>query len=140
MGTLALGEAGIGEDYNSPPDFKNQMRAEMKAFVSCVRGTAQQAGAQLTDIMLAQDFHDLTGQVIAKVVTLAATIEEQLVALLIQTAPPETSAKAAPCCRAFGGWADNRPHGNLSHDQGQWQPYRSKSCRLWCCQSVSPTR
>jgi len=37
----------------------------------------------------------LTGQVIAKVVNLAATIEEQLVLLLIQTAPPEASVKAA---------------------------------------------
>jgi chemotaxis protein CheZ len=42
----------------------------------------------LTEIMMAQDFHDLTGQVIARVVSLAATIEEQLVQLLIQTAPP----------------------------------------------------
>jgi chemotaxis protein CheZ len=46
--------------------------------------------------MMAQDFHDLTGQVIAKVVNLAATIEEQLVLLLLQTAPPEAAAKAAP--------------------------------------------
>ncbi|MBP6599295.1 MAG: protein phosphatase CheZ [Giesbergeria sp.] len=41
----------------------------------------------LTEIMMAQDFHDLTGQVIARVVTLAATIEKQLVQLVIQTAP-----------------------------------------------------
>lgn len=54
---------------------------------------------QLTDIMMAQDFHDLTGQVIAKVVTLAASIESQLVTLLVQTAPqaPEpASAAVAP--------------------------------------------
>lgn len=43
---------------------------------------------QLTDIMMAQDFHDLTGQVIAKVVTLASNLESQLVELLLQTAPP----------------------------------------------------
>ena len=41
----------------------------------------------LTEIMMAQDFHDLTGQVIARVVALAATIEQQLVQLVIQTAP-----------------------------------------------------
>jgi chemotaxis protein CheZ len=45
---------------------------------------------------MAQDFHDLTGQVIAKVVNLAATIEEQLVQLLIQTAPPDAVVKAPP--------------------------------------------
>lgn len=42
---------------------------------------------QLTDIMMAQDFHDLTGQVIAKVVRLASDLESQLVELLLQTAP-----------------------------------------------------
>lgn len=47
----------------------------------------------LTEIMMAQDFHDLTGQVIAKVVSLAANIEEQLVQLLIQTAPIEVITK-----------------------------------------------
>jgi chemotaxis protein CheZ len=47
----------------------------------------------LTEIMMAQDFHDLTGQVIARVVNLATTIEEQLVELLIQTAPPKAVAK-----------------------------------------------
>ena len=47
---------------------------------------------QLTDIMMAQDFHDLTGQVIAKVVTLAGNLESQLVGLLLQTAPYPTSA------------------------------------------------
>ena len=44
--------------------------------------------SHLTEIMMAQDFHDLTGQVIARVVTLAATIEEQLLQLVLQTAPP----------------------------------------------------
>lgn len=47
----------------------------------------------LTEIMMAQDFHDLTGQVIARVVNLATTIEAQLVELLIQTAPSGATAK-----------------------------------------------
>ena len=49
---------------------------------------------QLTDIMMAQDFHDLTGQVIAKVVALAGNLEEQLVQLLLQTAPPGSADSA----------------------------------------------
>ncbi len=47
----------------------------------------------LTELMMAQDFHDLTGQVIARVVNLAATIEDQLVELLIQTAPPDVQSR-----------------------------------------------
>ncbi|MCS7102138.1 MAG: protein phosphatase CheZ, partial [Burkholderiaceae bacterium] len=38
--------------------------------------------------MLAQDFHDLTGQVIRKVVALAHEMEAQLVKLLLDTTPP----------------------------------------------------
>ena len=49
---------------------------------------------QLTDIMMAQDFHDLTGQVIAKVVNLAGNLEHQLVELLLQTAPQNAAAAA----------------------------------------------
>ena len=44
---------------------------------------------RLTEIMLAQDFHDLTGQVIRKIVDVAAHLEEQLVKLLLDTTPPQ---------------------------------------------------
>ncbi|WP_296510459.1 protein phosphatase CheZ [Rhodoferax sp.] len=64
-------------------------------FISDVDQASKKVDAHLTEIMMAQDFHDLTGQVIAKVVNLAATIEEQLVLLLIQTAPPDAAAKTA---------------------------------------------
>jgi chemotaxis protein CheZ len=63
-------------------------------FISDVEVSTKEIDLHLTEIMMAQDFHDLTGQVIAKVVNLAASIEEQLIKLLIQTAPPETAVKA----------------------------------------------
>ena len=47
----------------------------------------EQSDQHLTDIMMAQDFHDLTGQVISRVVKLAASIEEQLLQLLVDVAP-----------------------------------------------------
>lgn len=68
-------------------------RAEVLQFVQSVEQAGQKLDSHLTEIMMAQDFHDLTGQVIAKVVNLAATIEEQLVLLLIQTAPPDAAIK-----------------------------------------------
>lgn len=49
--------------------------------------TSERSDTRLTEIMMAQDFHDLTGQVIARVVRLAGTIEEQLLSLLLQAAP-----------------------------------------------------
>ncbi len=63
-------------------------------FIKDVENSTQQIDQNLTDIMMAQDFHDLTGQVIAKVVNLVANVEEQLLQLLIQTAPPEVTVKA----------------------------------------------
>lgn len=44
---------------------------------------------QLLDIMMAQDFQDLTGQVIKRVTELAHGIESQLVQLLVDYSPPE---------------------------------------------------
>ena len=48
---------------------------------------SERIDTRLTDIMLAQDFHDLTGQVIGRVVQLAATIESQLLDLLLHSSP-----------------------------------------------------
>ncbi len=62
-------------------------------FLTDVEQSTEQIDVHLTEIMMAQDFHDLTGQVIAKVVLLAANIETQLVQLLIQTAPADSAVK-----------------------------------------------
>ena len=67
-------------------------KGEIMNFLTDVERVTKEADTHLTEIMMAQDFHDLTGQVIARVVSLAATIEEQLVQLLIQTAPPSVQA------------------------------------------------
>jgi chemotaxis protein CheZ len=63
-------------------------------FVGDVEAATKRIDAHLTDIMMAQDFHDLTGQVISKVVTLASQLEDSLVKLLLQAAPADQSVKA----------------------------------------------
>jgi len=67
----------------------------MMGFLDEVGASASRADTQLTEIMLAQDFHDLTGQVIRKVVTLAQGLEAQLVQLLVQTRAHEAAAARA---------------------------------------------
>ena len=62
-------------------------------FVQDVETVTHRVDGHLTDIMMAQDFHDLTGQVVAKVVKLASDLENQLVKLLVQAAPPEQAQK-----------------------------------------------
>jgi chemotaxis protein CheZ len=63
---------------------------EIMNYLSAVADMTKATDEHLTEIMMAQDFHDLTGQVIARVVALAAVIEQQLVQLVIQTAPANT--------------------------------------------------
>jgi chemotaxis protein CheZ len=62
-------------------------------FVGDVEAATERIDRHLTDIMMAQDFHDLTGQVVAKVVALATDLEDSLVKLLVQAAPPEQAQK-----------------------------------------------
>ena len=62
-------------------------------FVGDVEGATARIDAHLTDIMLAQDFHDLTGQVVAKVVALANDLEDSLVKLLVSVVPAEQAHK-----------------------------------------------
>jgi chemotaxis protein CheZ len=93
-------------------------------FVTDVEQASKKVDAHLTEIMMAQDFHDLTGQVIAKVVALAATIEEQLVLLLIQTAPPEVPGKAPATETAYvpalaGPVVAGQAHTDVVTDQSQ---------------------
>ena len=61
-----------------------------------IEAASETTGRQLTEIMLAQDFHDLTGQVVAKVVTLAVDLEDNLVKLLLQAAPDDAPRATQP--------------------------------------------
>lgn len=62
-------------------------------FVQDVERSTASIDGHLTDIMMAQDFHDLTGQVVSKVVKLANDLEDSLVKLLVQTVPPDQREK-----------------------------------------------
>jgi chemotaxis protein CheZ len=65
-------------------------------FVQDVETRTAAIDGHLTDIMMAQDFHDLTGQVVAKVVALANDLEDSLVKLLVQVVPPDQREKVDP--------------------------------------------
>ena len=59
----------------------------VRSLATRVAGACGRIDSHLTDIMLAQDFHDLTGQVVAKVVALAVELEASLAPLVVQAAP-----------------------------------------------------
>lgn len=91
-------------------------------YLTDVEKRTREADSHLTEIMMAQDFHDLTGQVIARVVSLAATIEEQLVQLVIQTAPNPVALQtpvAAPREHLAGPVVDPEHTPDIVTDQSQ---------------------
>ena len=90
-------------------------------FLDDVSQVSRAADEHLTEIMMAQDFHDLTGQVIARVVSLAATIEAQLVQLVIETAPPTAvvPATAAPSAHLPGPVVNPEATPDVVTDQSQ---------------------
>lgn len=57
--------------------------------LDAMRGATVDTKAHLMDIMMAQDFQDLTGQVITKVTVIAQNLEQQLVQMLVDFAPAE---------------------------------------------------
>jgi chemotaxis protein CheZ len=81
--------AQLGATIASVPGLATAM-PELLNWSKDVVELSAKSDARLTEIMMAQDFHDLTGQVIARVVQLAATIEDQLLGLLLQSAPTGT--------------------------------------------------
>lgn len=84
---------------------KPALAAQLQVIRECGEHTDQ----HLTDIMMAQDFHDLTGQVISRVVKLAATIEEQLLQLLVDVAPAAANVKTAAATEAVFPAAQSGP-------------------------------
>ena len=74
--------------------------------------------AHLMDIMMTQDFQDMTGQVIKKVSNIAHHLEQQLVQMLIDFTPSELKREVGNCL--LNGPQIN-PVGdkNVVSDQGQ---------------------
>ena len=84
----------LGERWNKvfanqmgAEDFK-QLAIETRAFLnSDLPQKTKATHAQLTEIMMAQDFQDLTGQVIKKIVALAQDLESSLMSVLLEVVP-----------------------------------------------------
>lgn len=65
---------------------------ETRGFLGDVPGFARDTRAQLNEIMMAQDFQDLTGQVIKKIVEMSQELESGLLQVLIEAMPAEKRA------------------------------------------------
>jgi chemotaxis protein CheZ len=65
-----------------------QLATRTHAYLVEVPKQTKATNAYLTEIMMAQDFQDLTGQVIKKIIEVTQQMEQQLVMLLVENAPP----------------------------------------------------
>lgn len=88
-GSRALGERWdkVFANQLAPRDFK-QLAVDTRAFLNeQLPEKTKATHAQLTEIMMAQDFQDLTGQVIKKIVALAQELETGLMSVLVEIVP-----------------------------------------------------
>lgn len=68
---------------------------DTRSFIRDVPAKAEATNAQLMEIMMAQDFQDLTGQVIKRLVDTAQSVEQQLLGLLVEFVPDEKRPESA---------------------------------------------
>jgi len=72
-------------------EFKD-LATQTRAFLQDVPKQTKATHAYLMEIMMAQDFQDLTGQVIKKIIDITENLEQQLLALLLENAPAKVKA------------------------------------------------
>ncbi len=72
-----------------------QLVTDTREYLRDVPARTQQTSAQLLDIMMAQDFQDLTGQVLKKVTVLVQDIETRLLQVLLDHMPGVVPSAAA---------------------------------------------
>ena len=70
-------------------DAARQLVLDNRAYLAAVPQQVSATNSQLMEIMMAQDFQDLTGQVIKKMMHVIKDADTQLLQLLIDNAPPE---------------------------------------------------
>ncbi|WP_114813750.1 protein phosphatase CheZ [Paraburkholderia kururiensis] len=74
---------------------------DTRAFINTVPDATAATSQQLLEIMLAQDFQDLTGQVIKKIMDVVYVIEQQLLGVLVENIAPERREQFAATAAAL---------------------------------------
>ena len=94
--SIDTGAAELGASWQALLDAPDSGAADWRALaertVAQMQATRQHTATtrgHLMDIMMAQDFQDLTGQVITRVTTIAQNLEQQLVQMLVDFAPAD---------------------------------------------------
>lgn len=97
---LAVGAATLDKRWKelmAKPSLKseyNQVANETLTFLALTEKNTAETKELLMEIMMAQDFQDLTGQVIKKITSLAQDLEKQLVQVLVDFSPSTLKKEA----------------------------------------------
>ncbi|MEW7849272.1 protein phosphatase CheZ [Massilia aurea] len=91
---MELRWADLFDGKLSLDEFK-ALAGDSRQFATSVTAATEAEKARLLEIMMAQDFQDITGQLIKKVVKITQTVEGELAQLLRDNAPPDVKEKLA---------------------------------------------
>ncbi|MDX5411294.1 MAG: protein phosphatase CheZ [Thauera sp.] len=99
---------------------------EIDSFLDLTSGHATKLNTSLSDVLMAQDFQDITGQIIRRVINLVKDVEDNLVSLIRisgQRMAPADKASAKPAgghddtARGFGPQVPGVDHGDTVKGQ-----------------------
>jgi len=117
--------AGLASDWDKlfkreigVQDFK-ALAERTRTFLVGVPTQTEATSAQLMEIMMAQDFQDLTGQVIKRITDMVQGMEGQLLKLLVENAPAERRVAAESRGLLNGPVTGADRHGDVVTSQSQ---------------------
>lgn len=86
------------DEWNAPQELSqaNGLFNDTRQFLLLTPQLARQTNEQLTEIMMAQDFQDLTGQVIHRMMALVEMVEKELILVLLENIPKAHGAVQEP--------------------------------------------
>jgi len=89
--TLAMKWNRLGARELTGAEFR-ELYSEMKAFLSLTEQECNDLNDSLQSIVLAQDFQDLTGQVLERVIAMLTRVEHSLIALISEETQPSLAS------------------------------------------------
>jgi chemotaxis protein CheZ len=108
------------EQWYAAPIEREEVRALMNDTRTFLRGVPEvttATNAQMLEIMMAQDFQDLTGQVIKKITDVVYLIEQQLLGVLIDNIAAERREQFAATAQQLVAEAQHEPMSSTGSPQ-----------------------
>ncbi|EMN1412336.1 protein phosphatase CheZ [Enterobacter cloacae] len=100
-----------------PLEDARELVKSTRAFLHDVPEKTQQTNRQLTEIMMAQDFQDLTGQVLQSLMHVIETVEKELISVLVENMNERDASAAGDAHLKNGPQIDTRAEGIVASQE-----------------------